>query len=505
MNYQDFQLSQNRLDLVSKHLAKKKVEAYVKENGVEPPADVEATFYNVTPEEKERYRQAFFASDFVETSDTYIEMPEVIKNTPEQDEAANDVIAELSSATGSTREVTAETLNNITIPASVNATTKIYADFENGATVESQSSKSLYINNTSEEPIDINILTKTTSVYLTGKFNNVYYNGRSIYGANNTYPEISGALNLAPATTGSVTVSATFDENASVNYMGSSTLRINNYNNEDANVNVYAPNSTVTINGQFDEVEATVSDETLILTYAFHCDTLKISNSKVIYQGTDQNDFFNHWEGENVVFEAQTKPLEQNLNLSTPGVYILGEDRVNSNPIVFGVINSGKYRIDLNGHNMSTKATREYACLVRCSGKMTVDIVDTVGGGGISSAPDTYCIWLSNTATTDTTVNIYGGNFEGYEHVLYTQMGTFNIYGGTFKCLSEDKRYTINCQDAPYTAGTANIKVYGGRFYNFDPSNSMSEPGGPVSFVAEGYKVVSSQIGDDTVYDVVPA
>ena len=61
----------------------------------------------------------------------------------------------------------------------------------------------------------------------------------------------------------------------------------------------------------------------------------------------------------------------------------------------------------------------------------------------------------------------------------------------------------MNCYDANYTAGTAKINVYGGKFYNFNPAESYSEPGGPVSFVAEGYHVVETEEDGVPVFEVV--
>ena len=68
MKYQDYKLSHKRLVLASKHLAKRRVKDYIKQYGVEPPKDVESTFYYVSQEEQDRYRDAFFASDFVKES-----------------------------------------------------------------------------------------------------------------------------------------------------------------------------------------------------------------------------------------------------------------------------------------------------------------------------------------------------------------------------------------------------------------------------------------------------
>ena len=61
----------------------------------------------------------------------------------------------------------------------------------------------------------------------------------------------------------------------------------------------------------------------------------------------------------------------------------------------------------------------------------------------------------------------------------------------------------MNCYDANYTAGKAHINVYGGKFYNFNPAEAYSEPGGPVSYVAEGYHVVESVEDGVPVFEVV--
>ena len=63
--------------------------------------------------------------------------------------------------------------------------------------------------------------------------------------------------------------------------------------------------------------------------------------------------------------------------------------------------------------------------------------------------------------------------------------------------------FLLNCYDANYTAGTAKINVYGGKFYEFNPAVTYGEPGGPVSYVAEGYHVVESVEDGKKVYEVV--
>lgn len=52
-------------------------------------------------------------------------------------------------------------------------------------------------------------------------------------------------------------------------------------------------------------------------------------------------------------------------------------------------------------------------------------------------------------------------------------------------------RFLLNCLDANYKNGTANIVVKGGKFYDFDPANCAAEGVG-TSFVADGYESVAS-------------
>lgn len=83
------------------------------------------------------------------------------------------------------------------------------------------------------------------------------------------------------------------------------------------------------------------------------------------------------------------------------------------------------------------------------------------------------------------------GTSDQYD-LVYAKEGEIEINGGTFKSVTP--KWTLNCLDANYTSGKAKIIVKGGRFYKYDPSNSRTEGGTAVSFVAEGYEAV--QDGD---------
>ena len=185
---------------------------------------------------------------------------------------------------------------------------------------------------------------------------------------------------------------------------------------------------------------------------------------------------------------------------SNPGVYNLSDDVNFTSTIAFGVLGSGKYRYNLNGHSITTNNSR-YLLYMRGSNPEV-----NIFGPGKMANTGAYCIWLS---TTGSILNIFGGEFEGVTHVLYAQNGTINVYGGEFRMgnpETADKdedghfRFLLNCLDSSYKAGTAKINVYGGTFYNFNPENNASEGPG-TNFVAPGYH--AEEVEKD-VFVVVP-
>lgn len=80
--------------------------------------------------------------------------------------------------------------------------------------------------------------------------------------------------------------------------------------------------------------------------------------------------------------------------------------------------------------------------------------------------------------------------------MIYTSGGTIIINSGNFE--SGTPAWTLNCNDAAYKDGTANIIVKGGTFTGFDPANNKAE-GENTNFVAAGYKSVDNNDGTYTV------
>lgn len=100
---------------------------------------------------------------------------------------------------------------------------------------------------------------------------------------------------------------------------------------------------------------------------------------------------------------------------------------------------------------------------------------------------------------------IENGTFIGNISAVYVFKGTAEIKGGEYSIqqLSDHKdyRFTLNCRDEYYKAGTAVFTVTGGVFHNFNPANCLAE-GSNTNFVAEGY-TSTLQEGSEDIYEVV--
>lgn len=423
--------------------------------------------------------------------------PEVHENTEAQNQVADSINETLLAGTKTFTVPDGETLNNIVIPEEVTVIATITGEIQDGATIETKSSKGLTIVATNEDPVNVSVK-GSGSIYLKGKYNDVYLNGNSLSGSSSTYANIAGTLSIEPLDeTKKVNVTADFQDGAKVVMTADNALVVNNAN-EATSVEVYAPNATVEMGGKYNEVTATVSKDTLVLKSGFHATKLDVLKGNVKFYGIDIADFADSCEAK----EGTVEPMSWNVPTdvavgkmsSNAGIYKLVEDYTGTTAITFGMFGNGRYKYDLNGHTV-TMGSKSAGCIfVRGTAEINI-----YGPGKLVNNAESYGVWVSGGS-----LNVYSGDFEAYTHVLYAEKGTINVYGGTFKCLSEDKKFLLNCLDANYTSGDAKITVYGGKFYEFNPAASMGEPGGPVSFVAPGYKVIESEEDGKAVFEVVP-
>ena len=459
--------------------------------------------------------------------------PEEIINTPEQDETAANTIADIEAQiaeTGKAATVTipeGETLGNITIPQTVSKGVTINGTVANGATIRNESASYTTINNTGEA-VDIIIDAKgddvNGTVYPKGEYKNIYTDS-SLSGSSSTYATVHGDITIDEHCNKATSVSVQLTEGndhkiATLSDFGGKELTINNSTNPDTeattpNLEIIARNASVKINGQYNEVEVSCSPNTLKLGTNFHANKLNVKEGKLYLEcveGEETKYFDELILGKGVVVEyATTEITSSNLkgltSLFAGKAVVMDNIELSNKGMALGIVASGKEVLDLNGHtvNMGTKSSG--CMLLRGSAKM--DIIDSVGGAKLVNNANSYGIW---TGSKDNVVNIYGGCFEAYTHVIYSELGEINIYGGEFKMLGENPevdekghyKFLLNCYDANYQAGTARIKVYGGKYYNFNPAEAYGEPGAPISYVADGYKTIMSIVDGVEVFEVVP-
>lgn len=157
------------------------------------------------------------------------------------------------------------------------------------------------------------------------------------------------------------------------------------------------------------------------------------------------------------------------------------------------VTGEGNVVLDLNGHEI---VREDGTCLYVNSENVVLDIT----GGTLKGAQAVY----GNAGI----INIHDGHFENAgenpgDCIYAMGKAQINIYGGEYHALlcedafAEPQHSCLNIKDAD--KATASIKVYGGRFYNFDPANNVSE-NPRMNFVAEGYKSVEVEPG---IFEVV--
>ena len=160
--------------------------------------------------------------------------------------------------------------------------------------------------------------------------------------------------------------------------------------------------------------------------------------------------------------------------------------------------------IDLNGYTVNSATMDGYAIGVENENAdlpttITIQGEGTVDGSGTSDIKQAV---YAHGAGAYVVIN--SGTYispDSTGELIYADAGGhITINGGTFKH-SKDPKWTLNLKD---NSGST-IVVKGGSFWEYDPSNSTTEPDGPVSFVAKGYKVVEEERADGTWYTVVPA
>ena len=109
--------------------------------------------------------------------------------------------------------------------------------------------------------------------------------------------------------------------------------------------------------------------------------------------------------------------------------------------------------------------------------------------GSMTIESNDYCIIVgASDGSSGANVEIYGGTYKGATTAVSVTKGKVKIMDGTFQVepYQGSYEYTINCVDANYKNGTADVAIQGGKFYNFDPMNNAAEGVG-TNFVINDY------------------
>ena len=440
----------------------------------------------------------------------------------EREAQMDEIISNMSS---DNKEVVTDTLmESIVVPETTVAYT-ITAPLTDNSTVELTSPKYMTLINTSKEPVSTTIsheyvdgeTTSATTVYLVGDFDtltleNISPSVKSGYDAasvKNVVISENNAKNLS--------LNLDFQDGATVTNNSDKDVTIYNKSNSEVAMAIVAPNSTVTLSGgQFTTLNAEVSDNTLIIKKNVHIDNLNLTKGNAIVEvaraeevaGIVEN--YTVADGYTLSHRVYHITNENSSKLGGVGEMILDEDITRTSSIVAPLAPAYDAVWNLNGHNITVEGTpKSGVYLNRYASNLEVK------GEGVIRAEGAYGLW--NNGTTGKIIINDGVTIEAQTHAVYAEKGIIEINGGTFKLTNwadADKdvngnlKFLINCYDANYKNGSANIIVKGGKFYDFNPAESYGEPNGPVSFVAEGYgSVMTTETIDGVehkVYEVKP-
>lgn len=221
-------------------------------------------------------------------------------------------------------------------------------------------------------------------------------------------------------------------------------------------------------------------------------------NKKIIYPENLSTTVFNEDEWKNLKSSVLYSAMGQGGKLEN------GKIDLGTGDISYYISEDSELNLDDNivTYNLTDKQLELYGgntidSTAFCVNGSSANLI--LNGGTIQTNSNGVAVRQGGTAT------INGTTIKANTHCVYAQEGTIVIEDGFFEGTGDEQsNYVLNCKDAAYNSGTANIIVKGGTYVNFDPSNNGAEGAG-TNFVADGYKVVEETHGTDTWYIVVPA
>lgn len=166
--------------------------------------------------------------------------------------------------------------------------------------------------------------------------------------------------------------------------------------------------------------------------------------------------------------------------------------------------------IDMAGYALTIADGADFTddALIKVWGEADHDVIITLTGNGTFDARgfDSHVIALWDGAQ----MVIDNGTFIGNTVAVYVRAGHLTVNGGQFAVATpadiagKEYEFVLNCLDANYQNGSAQIVVKGGEFTKFNPqANGAESNAKTTNFVADGYTVEYD--ADRDVYTVVKA
>ena len=126
----------------------------------------------------------------------------------------------------------------------------------------------------------------------------------------------------------------------------------------------------------------------------------------------------------------------------------------------------------------------------------------TVKNGNVDARNGVAYAFIVGTFEKAANLTIESGTYYGETSAVSVTNGILTVTGGEFAVnpYLENYTYLLNCYDASYQSGIANIIVKGGTFHNYNPADNAAE-GPNTDFVPAGYFVNEIEAGK---YEVLP-
>lgn len=209
--------------------------------------------------------------------------------------------------------------------------------------------------------------------------------------------------------------------------------------------------------------------------------------------------------GEKITLEHNLKPSEStnlflgvNSDVDLNGHIIAAKG--DSNKATVTITNTAEVKLS-NGYIISSdiesnEGNTKPIIFIKSNGGLELNNI-TIDGEGIP-------VWINGDGNAHVTIN--SGVYSSEDsHTLYVQKGgKIIVNGGTFGKPGVVNDFLINIYDST-RKGHDNrdfIEIFGGEFWNFDPSDNISE-GIPTNYVNDNYTVVVEEYGDDKLYKVI--